>query len=729
MIQKQKQIRILSALLGAGLSLSTLLSGWSSYAEETESSIFTDTELQLIEAIDTDYILEKIEYVHNNIGPRLVGTPADESSAAYFAKAFAELGYEPFSLVTARDGEDDYFETFTDSKISSHIGASITINGREYAAAAPTWSDSSVYKGYNTPTLTGETIYFEDVEEAIAANESEISGKIVLTNRKDLTVWDRRSTAYADAVRELEKKGAAAVVFFYSHYTVSADGGTSREYEFQAPTTGEEINIPVILTSYLDGQTILQSLTCHDQVESTTATVVNRRNTQSSNILAIKYAETPSDKYVMIGAHRDSVFGAEGVNDNLSGSVNVLAIAKALQDIPTDTNVIFALWGGEESGLLGSKFFYSDFLEPDNWGVEHIIAYYNMDMAATSQTRNSVLTIHTPYRDSDGNPLQSTAGDVTEAQAIRYWNYTDGKFSDWWTVGHDNVVVDLQYFGSCSDHASITGATGANGTTKLSFGEGIPTVYLFWGDRLGDGINEVTEQNYHVMGDVYKWPETEDSFTVLSDSSSYTGNYSIERAQILATVLALSVYNSAVSPLPGVETDTTYIGDFSATVSYNYKDQVVVDGTSVSLGEDRKITISADNKEHTIQLTDGFGNTASYKIQVLKSYKISFWVDGELLTEKTVGYGLNLTDIPTIPTKTGYTETAPVWSVTNFNNITEDITVQAIYTADSDPAEEEGAPQTGDNNPLILWVGFSLLAGAGILLSLKKKRTGNQNIR
>ena len=92
-----------------------------------------------------------------------------------------------------------------------------------------------------------------------------------------------------------------------------------------------------------------------------------------------------------------------------------------------------------------------------------------MDMSAPAQKRNSVLTVHTPYRDADKNPLQSTAADVAVAQANRLWDYTDGQYSEWWTKSTTGVT-DLQYFGSCSDHAAITGATGANGTEKLAFG-------------------------------------------------------------------------------------------------------------------------------------------------------------------------------------------------------------------------------------------------------------------
>lgn len=610
--------KLLAFLLSVVLVLSLFAGSFNfaSAADTEQSSPFSETELALLDAIDTDFILENIEYIHNHIGPRVAGTPADEASAAYFAGVLESLGYEPFSLATAADGTDDYFETIdNNATVNNRIGASVTINGRTYGALAPGWSDESVYQGYNTPTVTAETVYFENVDDAVAADAADVEGKIVLTNRKSLTEWDRNSTAFADAARALEAKGAAAVVFFYSKYTVSEDGATSRERAFPAPTTGDVINIPVVLATYLDGRAIVKALTDGDTVGSATATVVNRRNTHTSNILAVKEAETPSDKYVIVGAHRDSVTGAEGVNDNLSGTVNVLAIAKALQEIPTDYNVIFALWAAEEDGLIGSKYFYSEFLYPDNWGVEHVVAYYNMDMAAPAQTRNSVLTVHTPYRDENRQPLQSVAADVAEAQAERYWDYTDGAFADWWTEGPDDLV-DLQYFGSCSDHASITGATGANGTEKLAFGEGIPSVYIFWGDNIGDGRNDVTEQNYHVVGDVYEWPEDEDVFTVVGDSEPFTGNYSIERAQILASVFALSVYNTAAAPIDGIEDGETYYGDTAFTVAYNYRDSVFVDGEAAALDETGAYVLPADGEQHTVVVTDVFGNTASYTVEV-----------------------------------------------------------------------------------------------------------------
>ena len=65
------------------------------------------------------------------------------------------------------------------------------------------------------------------------------------------------------------------------------------------------------------------------------------------------------------------------------------------------------------------------------------------------------------------------------------------------------------------------------------------------------------------------------------------------------------------------------------------------------------------------------------------TYTVTFMADGAVVAEKTVTHGDTLSDIPAIPEKIGYTQTAPVWDVTNFNNITGDMTVNAVYTVNT----------------------------------------------
>jgi Zn-dependent M28 family amino/carboxypeptidase len=74
------------------------------------------------------------------------------------------------------------------------------------------------------------------------------------------------------------------------------------------------------------------------------------------NVVAeIRGRELP-DEWVLLGAHLDSWDLATGAQDNGSGSAEVLEAARAIAALgaPPRRSIRFALWGGEEEGLLGS---------------------------------------------------------------------------------------------------------------------------------------------------------------------------------------------------------------------------------------------------------------------------------------------------------------------------------------------------------------------------------------
>lgn len=103
------------------------------------------------------------------------------------------------------------------------------------------------------------------------------------------------------------------------------------------------------------------------------------------NILAVIPGEK-SDEYVVMGAHYDHL-GVDplldgdriynGADDNASGVSAVLQIARAFMasDQKPERTVIFALWDGEEKGLLGSEHFMLNWADP-----EKIKGYINFDM-------------------------------------------------------------------------------------------------------------------------------------------------------------------------------------------------------------------------------------------------------------------------------------------------------------------------------------------------------------
>lgn len=90
------------------------------------------------------------------------------------------------------------------------------------------------------------------------------------------------------------------------------------------------------------------------------------------------------DEYIVIGAHMDHLgIGPmgdvyNGANDNASGSAVTMEIARVmkLSSPKPKRTVIFALWAGEEQGLLGSRHYADHPTHP----IEKTIVNFNMDM-------------------------------------------------------------------------------------------------------------------------------------------------------------------------------------------------------------------------------------------------------------------------------------------------------------------------------------------------------------
>lgn len=113
-----------------------------------------------------------------------------------------------------------------------------------------------------------------------------------------------------------------------------------------------------------------------------------------SNVIGYIEGSDPElkDEVFVIGAHFDHLgywedYIYNGADDNGSGSVGVMNIAKAMaiNPIKPKRTVVFCLWTGEEKGLLGSKYYVANPVFP----IDKTIGYLNYDMisrAFDSQT-------------------------------------------------------------------------------------------------------------------------------------------------------------------------------------------------------------------------------------------------------------------------------------------------------------------------------------------------------
>jgi hypothetical protein len=73
-----------------------------------------------------------------------------------------------------------------------------------------------------------------------------------------------------------------------------------------------------------------------------------------ANVIARLPGSDPGAGWILIGAHLDTVAGSPGANDDGSGVVTVLAIARLVRDTCRRRGVIIAFFDQEEIGLLGS---------------------------------------------------------------------------------------------------------------------------------------------------------------------------------------------------------------------------------------------------------------------------------------------------------------------------------------------------------------------------------------
>ena len=126
------------------------------------------------------------------------------------------------------------------------------------------------------------------------------------------------------------------------------------------------------------------------------------------NVMAIKPGYAEPDAVIVIGGHYDSItYGqtpgpyeyAPGADDNGTGTVTSMELARILKDVPLRKTVIFMAFTAEEVGLVGSRVAAQDFAN-NGTNVEVML---NFDMVAYDPTDARQISIssgpNSAYRD------------------------------------------------------------------------------------------------------------------------------------------------------------------------------------------------------------------------------------------------------------------------------------------------------------------------------------------
>jgi len=335
---------------------------------------------KVVARLSADQALEHIAYLSETIGPRSAGMEAEWQGAAYIASVLESFEFEvemqPFPAADQYLGS---IELPSGERWQTTVSKGGLITGEEFVSGELIQVSSGTLPSHFPP----ETL-----------------GKIVLMERKAKVHYYRKQVVNAEAA------GAIGVILFNSIRFPGDYGGAW-------PVNSGASGIPVLGATWNQGEWLEEmlaqgSVTLRIQTE-------HFENLESVNVIGVKPATNgdPDADAILVTAHLDSVKVAPGANDNASGVALALELARVIWDYNTDKEIRFALFGSEEKGLVGSRYYVDQLSDAQ---LDRIAGVFNADMVATSDPESPYLYAMTV----DGSSNQ--VSDAAEAAGSRLGN-------------------------------------------------------------------------------------------------------------------------------------------------------------------------------------------------------------------------------------------------------------------------------------------------------------------
>ena len=282
-----------------------------------------------------------MEYVQNlsdKFGGRLSGSPAYGRAAEWAAEQFRAAGIkdvrlEPFQL------ESTWARGASRAKMLTPLERPLHLESLGWAPSTPAGG------------VRGEVFLLTDISrEFIKRAADQLKGRIVMLDLSSLLKDGYAAfTKLVAAQQYLRDAGAAAVII--------GSGDPNNVLNAFNLNWGAKLSpLPLAQLGMEDAKLIGRLLsqgavTLEFQYENRTGGMA-----QDHNVVAeIRGRERP-DEWIIVGAHLDSWDYGTGAQDNGAGCAMVLEAARAIAALPSPPrrSIRFALWGGEEQGLLGS---------------------------------------------------------------------------------------------------------------------------------------------------------------------------------------------------------------------------------------------------------------------------------------------------------------------------------------------------------------------------------------
>lgn len=157
----------------------------------------------------------------------------------------------------------------------------------------------------------------------------------------------------------------------------------------------------------------------------------------SNNIIVTKTGTVYPNTFLIIDGHYDTINGT-GTNDNGTGTVLLLELARLLKDVDTEYSIKFIHFSGEEDGLIGSNYYVNNTVIPQNLDIKLV---FNIDeIGGRSGIINDTVVCERDQSSPSSNNAASAAATIVLANCIELYSNLNTEIS--YAYGSDYVPFE-----------------------------------------------------------------------------------------------------------------------------------------------------------------------------------------------------------------------------------------------------------------------------------------------
>lgn len=480
--------------------------------------------------ITVEELRKDIEYLASDeLQGRKSGEPGDLAAAKYIREKFKAAGlkllynegFQSFGLVTsAQPGPGNWFSVNNDKYVVEKDFLPYAFSSNSAVSAA------LVFAGFGLE-IDRDSLQWDDYKNV------DVAGKWVMVLQGDPDLENPQSP-YLEYSSERTKalvasdKNAAGIIFVAGTKFSEKDELSSLIFD----KNSSRYAIPVIQVTRAVANKILEGVNTIEQLESQmletkktvsaiAGSIVNATvnvvlsEAETRNVVALLPGTDAKlkNEYVVIGAHFDhlgtggpgsgsraidTIAVHNGADDNASGVAAVIQLAEKLAGLKKNKrSIIFAAFGAEEMGLVGSK----AFVNKPPVATEKMVAMFNFDMVGRYDSKTNGLSIGGSQTGKESEELMSQlntgfnlafspegVGPSDHAsfylQNIPVFFISTGAHSDYHTPLDDAALINYEGEKKVADYATLLVENIANRSTNLTFQEAGPKFQRSRGGKL-----------------------------------------------------------------------------------------------------------------------------------------------------------------------------------------------------------------------------------------------------